>query len=276
MKDQSILLAQNNSLFQGKLDQVLNENEQIMGKSDLILSHPKIMETRKRNIQILSHEIKTFQPKLPENINSIMSHSKLVDKIKKVKINKKIPRLHMGSIRKIISYDNNTKYITCSDDKTIIIRNSEDNTVIRTLIGHKDYVYDILLLSDGRLASSSQDEKIKIWNLTNDNCEQTLIGHSDWIYCLLELPNSILLSCSEDLNIVIWDISQKDKKELQFYHQVKNDKQSYAYCMTLINVNELAVSSDNNINIYSFDKVTIQSFNIIKTLKVQIGLQTLK
>ena len=36
--------------------------------------------------------------------------------------------------------------------------------------------------------------------------------------------------------------------------------------MTLISVNELAISSKNDMNIYSFD-VTEKSFNVIKTLK---------
>ena len=135
-----------------------------------------------------------------------------------------MPRLHTGGIYKIISYDSNTKYITCSYDKTVMVRNSEDNTVIKTLTDHKEAVRDILLLSDGRLASCSADKTIKIWNLTNGNCEQTLIGHSNRVFCLLELPNSILLSSSHDSSIGLWDISQKYQNELQFYHQIKNDK----------------------------------------------------
>ena len=174
--------------------------------------------------------------------------------------------MHTNTLNKIINYDNNTKYITCSADKTIIIRNSVDNTLIRTLIDHKKQVCDIILLSDGRLASASLDITIKIWNLANGNCEQRLIGHSYSVHCLLGLPNSILLSGSFDSSIGIWDISQKYKKELQFYHQVKNDKQSLAYCMTLVNINKLAVSSKNDINIYSFN-VTEKSFNVNKTLK---------
>ena len=110
----------------------------------------------------------------------------LLQKLQLSKIKKKIPVLHTDAINKIISYESK-KYITCYPDKTIIIRNSTDNTVIRTL-AHKESVCDIILLSSGRLASASADKTIKIWNLTNGSCEQTLIGHSDTIYCL-ELPN---------------------------------------------------------------------------------------
>ena len=287
-EDQSIKLVQNNSLLPEKLDQVLEENKHIKLKSDSILYqlaqiNTKTIQTLEKNSQIkaqsdtilqnsiiLSQNNMIFKSKLdqlPAQIHSMILHSLLIDKIKKVEIVKKIPGLHTDTIYKIISYDNNTKYITCSADKTIIIRNCEDNIVIRTLPDHNEAILDILLLSDGRLASSSEDKTIKIWNLTNGNCDQTLIGHSHTIYCLLELPNSMLLSGSADSSIGLWDISQKDKNELQFYHQVKNDKQSYAYCMTLINANELAVTSYKNINIYSFNNATNKSFNVIKTLK---------
>ena len=219
---------------------------------------------------ILSQENSAFKSQLdqfPEQINSMISNS-LIKRIKKVEINKKMPRLHIEDINKIISYGNNTKYITCSDDKTIIIRNCEDNAIINTLIDHKEAVNDILLLSDGRLASSSEDNTIKIWNVTNGNCEQTLIGHSYAVCCLLELPNSILISGSADSSIGIWEISQNDKKEIEFYHQVQNELQKQVNCMALISVIELAVSSDNNINIYSFENVNNNtSFNIIKILK---------
>ena len=235
----------------------------------LLNNFPKINQKYKEIVDSVQQKISNFDElynniKLINPMQSPKSNEILLQKLKSCKIDKKIPRLHTGGINKIISYDKNRKYITCSTtDTTIIIQNSEDNTVVRTLTDHKEAVCDILLLSDGRLASSSEDKTIKIWNLTNGNCEQTFIGHSNWVYCLLELTNSILLSSSLDSSIGLWDISQKDKNELQFYHQVRNDKQFYAFCMTLINVNELAVSSSNNINIYSFHK---KSFNIIKTL----------
>ena len=284
VKNQSIQLAQNKSLslIYGKLDRVLHENDQLKLKSDNILSQLAQIniQTLQKNSQIkvqpdtilenniiLNPEnmIKSKLNQLPEKLNFLSPSSFLLDKLKKFEMYKKIPRLHTNVIYKIINYENHKKYITCSKDKTIIVRNSEDNRIITTLSDHKEAVRDILLLSNGKLASSSQDKTIKIWNLTNGTCEQTLIGHSDSVYCLLELKNSILLSCSKDLSIGVWDISRKHKRESQFY-QVKNDKQLQALCMILICKNELAVSSFNNINIYSF-AVAQKSFKVIKTLK---------
>ena len=258
-------------IFQMQIETVENYDKNI---ALLINNFPKINQKHKDLADIVRQKISNFDElydniKLINPIRLAKSNEILLQKLKthiSGNIDKKIPRLHTDVINKIISYDNYTKYITCSNDKTIIIRNCEDNKVIRTLNNHKAPVRDILLLSDRRLASCSEDKTIKIWNLINGNCEHTLIGHSNWVYCLLELQNSILLSGSDDSSIGLWNISKKEnhQHELQFYHQVKNDKQCNAYCMTLINVNELAVSSYKNINIYSFEN---KSFNIIKTLK---------
>ena len=252
-------------IFQMQIETVENRYKNI----DLLMKNlPKINQKHKDLADFVQQNISNFDElynniKLVNPMQSAKLDEILLQKLKNAKIDKKVPRLHTSIIYKIIIYDNNTKYITCSFDKTIIIRNSEDNTIVRTLSDHKEPVHDILLLSDGRLASSSRDKTIKIWNLIDGACEQTLIGHSDWVYALLELPNSILLSGSFDSSIGIWDISQKDKNELQFYHQVRKAKQLKAYCMILINVNKLGVSSNKDINIYAFDK---KSFNIIRTL----------
>ena len=229
--------------------------------------HKNIIDFVQKKISILDESFDNL--KLKDQMQSAKLDENLLQKLQTgiIKIDKKISRLHTGTIWKIIDYKNSTKYITCSADKTIIIRNSEDNVIIKTLTEHKEAVREILILSNGKLASSSVDKTIKIWNLDDGNCEQTLIGHSDWVCCLLELPNSVILSGSQDSTIGVWDISQIDRKELQFYHQVKNDKQSWVSCMMLIDSNELAVSSYKDINIYSFDNIAKKSFYIIKVLK---------
>ena len=262
--------------FRMQIEMAENRDKSI----DLLMKNlPKIDQKHKDIVNSVQQQISNLDElynnvKLINPIQSAKLDEILLQKLKTgiiTKIDKNIPRLHTDTIYKVINYNNNTNYITCSSDRTIIIRNCKDNSVIRILADHKEAVYDIILLSNGRLASSSEDKTIKIWNLTNGNCEQTLIGHSQGVYCLLELPNSMLLSGSQDSSIGLWYISQKyywrsSQRELKFYHQVKNCKQSFARCATLINVNELAVSSFSDINIYSFDK-TYKSFNVLKTLR---------
>ena len=56
----------------------------------------------------------------------------------------------------------------------------------------------------------------------------------------------------------------KRKKNITILTSSENDKQSPVYCMTLTNVNELAISSTNDVNLYSFDNITKNFFNITK------------
>ena len=74
------------------------------------------MQQKISNFDELYDNIKLLNQMQLTNLNEI-----LLQKFKTSKIDKKIPRLHTDSIWKIISYDNNTKYITCSKDKTIIV-----------------------------------------------------------------------------------------------------------------------------------------------------------
>ena len=59
-----------------------------------------------------------------------------MEKIKKIEINKKIHRLHFYVINKNIVCDG-TKLIKCSDNNTIILRNCENNNIIRTFYHRK-------------------------------------------------------------------------------------------------------------------------------------------
>ena len=94
------------NLVKTKLDQFLDENNQVKIKSDLIssqltLTNPKIIEKLEKNSQILSQENVAFKSKpdqLPKQIHSIMLNSLLVNKIKKAKIDKKIPILNSSCI----------------------------------------------------------------------------------------------------------------------------------------------------------------------------------
>ena len=109
-----VRLIQNNSLLQGKLDKLSDENKQLKLKSDdSISSQINIQSLLEKNNQIktqldiisqknivLSQQNLTFKSRLDQ-------HS-LVKRINKAEI-KKSPRLHTDTIFKIISYENNTK-----------------------------------------------------------------------------------------------------------------------------------------------------------------------
>ena len=88
----------------------------------------KINEKHKDLVDYVQQKISNFD-ELYNNINSmdkiqpVAIDDILLQKLKTSKIVKKIPILHNDIIHQIIGYGNNTKYITCSVDKGIIIRN---------------------------------------------------------------------------------------------------------------------------------------------------------
>ena len=127
--------------FRCQIEMVENYDKNI----DLLMKNlPKINQKLNDIVDSVQQKISNFDElyndiKLINPIQSGKSKEILLQKFKTIKIDKNIPRLHTDIITKIISYDNNTKYITCSFDKTIIVRNSEDNTVVRTLKVYQSY-----------------------------------------------------------------------------------------------------------------------------------------
>ncbi len=90
--------------------------------------------------------------------------------------------------------------------KVIKIWNIDDGSCLKTIDAHSDEVKDLVLLSNGLLASCSQDKRIKLWNIEDGHCEKTLKGHEFFVYSLLLLNNRNLASGSADKNIKVWDV----------------------------------------------------------------------
>ena len=85
----------------------------------------------------------------------------------------------------------------------IIINKVYMNNFILT--GHFSYIYSIIYLKDGKLASASEDKTIRIWDTTNGNLIMKLEGHLLGINSLTLLNNGYLASGSLDKTILIWD-----------------------------------------------------------------------
>ena len=84
---------------------------------------------------------------------------------------------------------------------------------INTLTNHTDIVNSLILLSDGRIASSSKDTTIKIFNpYKKYSCDLTLEGHKDYVISLCKLDNNDIASASWDHSIKIWSITRNSYK----------------------------------------------------------------
>ena len=174
------------------------------------------------------------------------------------------------SINGILFFHDETMMATYSDDASIYIYNVKNGDLLNTLAGHTDKITTLIKVKDGSLVSSSFDKKIKIWNPFKATCEKTLIGHQNSIYSLMEFPNQILVSGSWDKTISFWDLKEKESSSGQtsgLFKTIKAENQGRIMSMILTTNDELAVTSEYNINIYNLD-----SEKVIKTLTGHEGL----
>ncbi len=77
----------------------------------------------------------------------------------------------------------------------------------QTLVGHFNTVMDVLLLSNGLVASSSLDNTVRIWNLTTNTTRYNLQGHTLPVYGIKQVANDILASGSNDTTVRLWNIT---------------------------------------------------------------------
>lgn len=84
-----------------------------------------------------------------------------------------------------------------------------------TRIGHPGYVYGLLPLRNGRLATSSRDTTIRIWRLDDSRPEATvLVGHTASVVALAETPGGTLVSGSRDGTVRAWDLGRRTSRVL--------------------------------------------------------------
>lgn len=113
------------------------------------------------------------------------------------------------------------------------------------LKGHNDWIYSLIQLSHGLLASSSYDHTIKLWDINTSKCIKTLYGHEYAVNCLIELNNGYLVSGASDQTIKLWNIST-----FQCISTITSDE-SAIICLLQIYDKLLAGKSDNTIKIWS-------------------------
>ena len=70
-----------------------------------------------------------------------------------------------------------------------------------------NYVYTIIQLPNGNIASGGEDKAIRVWDINTKENINTLIGHTSSVISLALLPNGLLVSGSSDSTIKVWDYS---------------------------------------------------------------------
>ena len=169
---------------------------------------------------------------------------------------------------------------------------------------HKDKVYCLTVLNDGRLVSGSDDNSIIIYNKKDYKPDLIINEHTSWINCLTTLLHGILVSCSKDTTIKLFDIkdnkyeiiqtlnlhsepvnqlkeldnnslvSCSDDKTIIFYKD-DNDKYKKDYSITTSDwvrniiptkINEIVYSTYNERKLYFFDLNEKKNISVIEDI----------
>lgn len=126
----------------------------------------------------------------------------------------------------LIDYFNN--YTLINDDKVITI-NKYKFTKIKNINFHLCEASCVILLSDGRIASSSFDRTIKIYNIKDYHCDISIEEHKDAVISIAQLDNGKLVSCSDDKTIRIWTISNLSYQCVCAFNSKCNSKELYSH-----------------------------------------------
>jgi len=95
---------------------------------------------------------------------------------------------------------------TSTYDPTIQLWRLSDKTLLRTLIGHKDWVHEVAFSPDGKfLVSGSKDGTVKVWRVEDGSLVRTLSSHSKPVVTVALSPDGrFVASGSEDSTVRIW------------------------------------------------------------------------
>lgn len=139
-------------------------------------------------------------------------------------------------------------------NKPLDVSNIKDN---KTINEHKNGMYCLLLLKDGRIASSSYDKTIKIYNPNNKfHCDMTITGHNNGVTYLSQLENGNIISCSGDKTIKIWSFSDTT---FNCEHTIENAHNDWIWKVIPISNSKLAsCSKDKTIKIWDTNELYTQ------------------
>jgi guanine nucleotide-binding protein subunit beta-2-like 1 protein len=123
---------------------------------------------------------------------------------------------HGGHVTSIACpVDNSDTILSASRDKTILYwdvnRKGENGyvtgTLKRSLIGHSNFVEDVVISSDGQFAlSGSWDCSLRLWDLSTGQTTRRFVGHQkDVLSVAFSADNRQIVSGSRDHKLKVWN-----------------------------------------------------------------------
>jgi len=148
----------------------------------------------------------------------------------------------------------------------IQIFNINNGSLTRTLTGHSNKVWDLLLINESNiLVSSSEDYSIRIWNLTTYTCKFTLTAHTSHVYGLNLVSTDIFASVSHDFSAKLWNIKTGTLIRTFTGHTNTMFWTIGSYDQTLI-----SGSTDQSVKLWN-----ISSGQVLKSVNTNLGVWSL-
>ena len=214
----------NNALFQ----QIIKQKDDIIKKQD---------ENIKQKDEIIKEKNDIIK-----DLREIIKKHNYVDDTKVEKTNSKEKKEDKTQTGK-----DNKDYNEIFKDFNII-----NQTPKNKLTNHGEkYIYTILQLQDGRLASGGKDGSIIIYNKQTFVPELTIKEHKDTIYDIIQLKNGNLLSCSyNDKTMNEYKLNENNTYQVLSTVNVGQDKDNYPRQIVELENNEIGLVAQNYIIFY--------------------------
>jgi predicted 2-oxoglutarate/Fe(II)-dependent dioxygenase YbiX len=118
---------------------------------------------------------------------------------------------------------------------------------------HQGYIWTLVELDDGRVASGGRDGSIRIWH-DDGELDGTLIGHNQSVLGLVEVHPGVIASISRDRTLRHWDIAEQ--------RCIRSVTAHTAAILSIARTSEQTVatgSADHTIRLWSEDCTLIRS-----------------
>ncbi|CAK62993.1 unnamed protein product (macronuclear) [Paramecium tetraurelia] len=183
---------------------------------------------------------------------------------------------HKDQINSLFFMQNSSQFISCSDDKFIIIwsmDNKKQWKVLQKLEGHTDKINCLITNNqEDCIISGSTDKTIKFWIQENQQwkCRQTLSDHTEKVRCLaLNLSQNQLISCGTDKLLLI--IQQNNNKQWSTIQKIQVERYGFSLCFISNTKFTFQPESLNIMHIYEYDQSSKQFIKSKQDVSIKSG-----